>query len=156
MATSGLVIIAQSMAALQAMGRLFETRNIHKEYIAVVDGLLEKDEGEIRLPLICDWPNRPKQMVCHDTGKSAHTRYEVIERNHESQQSRVKLLPVTGRSHQLRVHMQALGHPIVGDEFYAPEEIRAAAPRLLLHATRLRFQHPFHDREMDVILQPEF
>lgn len=156
MATSGLVIIAQSLPALQALGRLFETRQIAKEYTAVVDGLLEEDQGEINLPLICDWPNRPKQMVCHETGKSAQTHFEVIERNEEIMQSRVTLRPVTGRSHQLRVHMQALGHPIVGDEFYAPEEVRAASPRLLLHATRLKFQHPFEDREMDISLKPAF
>lgn len=156
MATSGLVIIAQSLPALQALGRLFETRQIAKEYTAVVDGLLEEDQGEINLPLICDWPNRPKQMVCHETGKSAQTHFEVIERNEEVMQSRVTLRPVTGRSHQLRVHMQALGHPIVGDEFYAPEEVRAASPRLLLHATRLKFQHPFEDREMDISLKPAF
>lgn len=156
MATSGLVIIAQSLPALQALGRLFETRQIAKEYIAVVDGLLEEDQGEINLPLICDWPNRPKQMVCHETGKSAQTRFEVIQRNEEAMQSWVTLRPVTGRSHQLRVHMQALGHPIVGDEFYAPEGVRAASPRLLLHATRLKFQHPFEDREIDISLAPAF
>lgn len=156
MATSGLVIIAQSLPALQALGRLFETRQIAKEYTAVVDGLLEEDQGEINLPLICDWPNRPKQMVCHETGKSAQTHFEVIERNEEIMQSRVTLRPVTGRSHQLRVHMQALGHPIVGDEFYAPEEVRAASSRLLLHATRLKFQHPFEDREMNISLAPAF
>lgn len=156
MATSGLVIIAQSLPALQALGRLFETRQIAKEYTAVVDGLLEEDQGEINLPLICDWPNRPKQMVCHETGKSAQTHFEVIERNEEIMQSRVTLRPVTGRSHQLRVHMQALGHPIVGDEFYATEEVRAASPRLLLHATRLKFQHPFEDREMNISLAPAF
>lgn len=156
MATSGLVIIAQNLGALQALGRLFETRNIHKEYTAVVDGLIEQNKGEIELPLICDWPNRPKQMVCHNTGKSAHTRYEVINRDPEKKQTRVKLLPVTGRSHQLRVHMQALGHPIVGDEFYAPEGVKSAAPRLLLHAARLTFQHPFNDQAMDISLSPGF
>lgn len=150
MATSGMVIVAQSLAALQALGKLFETRQIHKEYTAVVAGLVMDNCGEVKLPLICDWPNRPRQMVCHINGKSAHTDYEVLARDEQQQRTRIKLLPVTGRSHQLRVHMQALGHPILGDEFYAKGVALEAAPRLLLHASRLRFQHPLEDKLLDI------
>lgn len=150
MATSGLVIVAQSLVALQTLGKLFETRDIHKEYTAVVAGLVKDDRGEVKLPLVCDWPNRPKQMVCHVNGKSAHTRYEVLARDEERQRTRVKLVPVTGRSHQLRVHMQALGHAILGDEFYARDAALHAAPRLLLHASRLSFQHPLTEQPIDI------
>lgn len=150
MATSGLVIVAQSLTALQALSKLFETRQIHKEYTAVVDGLILDECGTVTLPLICDWPNRPKQMVCHTNGKSAHTDYEVLARDAEQRHTRVKLLPVTGRSHQLRVHMLALGHAILGDEFYADGAALTAAPRLLLHASRLRFQHPLEDTPLDI------
>lgn len=150
MATSGLVIVAQSLTALQAMSRLFETRQIHKEYTAVVDGMMAEDSGEVTLPLICDWPNRPRQMVCHINGKSAHTRFQVLARDEAREHTRVKLLPVTGRSHQLRVHMQALGHAILGDEFYAEGAALAAAPRLQLHASRLQFQHPLTGEALDI------
>lgn len=150
MATSGLVVVAQSLPALQALSRLFETRQIQKEYTAVVAGLMAEDIGEVTLPLICDWPNRPRQMVCHIHGKSAHTRYRVLERDQVRQHTRVQLLPITGRSHQLRVHMQALGHAILGDEFYAEGAALAAAPRLLLHASRLQFQHPLTGEALDI------
>ena len=156
MATSGLVIVPQSLPALQLLGKLFETRQMHKEYIAVVDGLMAADSGGVNLPLICDWPNRPKQMVCDINGKQALTHYEVLSRDKEHQRTRVKLLPVTGRSHQLRVHMQALGHAILGDEFYASGAALTAAPRLLLHASRLQFRHPFTDEMVDIVAAAPF
>jgi tRNA pseudouridine32 synthase/23S rRNA pseudouridine746 synthase len=98
------------------------------------------DEGEVDLPLITDWPNRPRQMIDHAIGKPSLTRYRVLSRGQGV--TRVELQPVTGRSHQLRVHMMSLGHPILGDYFYAPPEIVAASPRLLLHAERLEIPHP--------------
>ncbi|MGV8611377.1 pseudouridine synthase, partial [Pseudomonas aeruginosa] len=94
----------------------------------------------VDLPLICDWPNRPLQKVCFDTGKAAQTEYQVLSRDADGS-TRVKLTPITGRSHQLRVHMLALGHPILGDGFYAPPEAKAMAPRLQLHAQELRITH---------------
>ena len=98
------------------------------------------------LPLICDWPNRPKQKVCFETGKPAQTEYQVLAYEDDNT-ARVLLKPITGRSHQLRVHMQALGHPILGGKFYAPPEAKARAPRLLLHAESLTITHPaFGDR----------
>jgi len=148
MATSGILLIAQNIDSLRAFSKLFETRNINKHYVAVVDGIQESDAGEVNLPLICDWPNRPKQMVCHETGKSAQTAFRVLERDHKHNRTRLELIPLTGRSHQLRVHMLALGHPILGDEFYGTEQSRKAANRLLLHANHLEFIHPFTGRKM--------
>ncbi|MDG6737634.1 pseudouridine synthase, partial [Staphylococcus aureus] len=97
--------------------------------------------------LICDWPNRPKQKVCYETGKPAQTEYEVVEYAADNT-ARVVLKPITGRSHQLRVHMLALGHPILGDRFYASPEARAMAPRLLLHAEMLTITHPAYGNSM--------
>ncbi|WP_041523577.1 RluA family pseudouridine synthase [Gilvimarinus agarilyticus] len=151
--TSGLVIVPQSYEALRHIGRQFETRTVSKRYIAVVAGLVEQDEGSVELPLICDWPNRPRQMVDWDNGKAALTHYRVLRRDETNQQSRVALTPVTGRSHQLRVHMRELGHPILGDTLYAPEPVIAASERLLLHAEYIEFTHP-HSDEPVVIESP--
>ncbi|UTF60167.1 RluA family pseudouridine synthase [Gilvimarinus sp. DA14] len=148
--TSGLVIVPQSYAALKHIGRQFETRQVSKEYIAVVAGLVAHDSGEVELPLICDWPNRPRQMVDFEHGKPALTRYQVLERNNQTQTSRVLLTPVTGRSHQLRVHMLSLGHPILGDNLYAPEAVVAASDRLLLHAQKIAFTHPDSGETLEV------
>lgn len=141
-ATSGIVMFPLNYPCLKQLTHQFEARSIHKRYIAVVDGLVEADEGEIQLPLICDWPNRPKQKVCYEHGKSAHTRYKVLERDTDNWRSRVQLEPVSGRTHQLRVHMLSLGHPILGDRLYAPEAVIARSPRLLLHAQELWLDHP--------------
>lgn len=140
--TSGIVIVPQSYEALRHIGRQFETRQVGKRYIAVVAGIIEQDEGSVELPLICDWPNRPRQMVDWDNGKAALTHYRVLSRDTAKQQTRVALTPVTGRSHQLRVHMLELGHPILGDTLYAPEPVMAASTRLLLHAEHIAFEHP--------------
>lgn len=140
METSGVIVMARHLEALRHLGRQFEQRQTEKTYEARVDGLLEEDEGEIDLPLICDWPNRPKQMVCHERGKRAVTRFKVLAR--EEGVTRVALYPVTGRSHQLRVHMLSLGHPILGDNLYATGPALDAAPRLQLHARTLAFAHP--------------
>lgn len=142
MGTSGLMLMARSAAMQRQLGMLFEQRQIDKRYIAIVDGKPEHDRGEVNLPLITDWPNRPRQKVDHDSGKSALTIYNVIKYDTEQNASRVELKPRTGRSHQLRVHMQSLGHAILGDELYASAQIREKAPRLLLHAEALSFIHP--------------
>jgi len=140
--TSGIVVFPLNYITLRNMTKQFEARGVHKRYVAVVAGLLEQDEGEVRLPLICDWPNRPLQKVCFESGKAAHTRYQVLERDLDRRTTRVLLEPVSGRTHQLRVHMLAIGHVILGDQLYAPTEIQALAPRLLLHAQHIHFDHP--------------
>jgi tRNA pseudouridine32 synthase / 23S rRNA pseudouridine746 synthase len=142
MATSGLLLMARGPDWQRRYSALFADRAMHKRYVAVVQGLLRDDAGEIDLPLIADWPNRPKQKVDLDTGKPSCTRYEVIARDEANGRTRVALMPITGRSHQLRVHLMALGHPIVGDTLYAPPEVVAASSRLLLHAEQLGFVHP--------------
>jgi tRNA pseudouridine32 synthase/23S rRNA pseudouridine746 synthase len=140
--TSGIVMIPLNYITLRTLTKQFEERRIHKRYVAVVAGVIEQDEGEIKLPLICDWPNRPLQKVCFEHGKTAHTRYTVLARDTKLQTTRVLLEPVSGRTHQLRVHMLSLGHPILGDQLYAPEPVKAMAPRLFLHAKTLQLQHP--------------
>ncbi|MGH1440217.1 MAG: pseudouridine synthase [Cellvibrionaceae bacterium] len=155
MATSGLVTFALSHEAQVGMGKLFEKRLVQKTYHALVSGRLEKTEGEIDLPLICDWENRPVQKVCHESGKPAQTRYTLIDYDVEEDCSRVQLMPLTGRSHQLRVHMQALGHPIMGDIFYHPnfslKTPQANDSRLCLHAHKLEFTHPLTQETLAVI-----
>ena len=140
MATSGVVVMALSAASQRELNRQFQQRETKKHYIANVAGIVSADTGSIDLPLICDWPNRPKQKVCYQYGKASLTHYQVLQRS--ADHSRLKLTPITGRSHQLRVHLQWLGHPILGDKFYAAEAAFLAAPRLLLHAERLEFNHP--------------
>jgi tRNA pseudouridine32 synthase/23S rRNA pseudouridine746 synthase len=148
--TSGIVVVPQSYQALRHIGRQFETRQIGKRYVAVVAGMVQHDEGSIELPLVCDWPNRPRQMVDWDHGKAALTHYRVLHRDMQTQQTRVELTPVTGRSHQLRVHMRELGHPIVGDTLYAPPNIVAVSARLLLHAEFITFAHPDTDKPLTI------
>jgi len=142
MATSGIVLMARGAAAQRQLSIQFADRQAEKTYVAVVQGLLALDEGEIDLPLAADWPKRPLQQVDHIGGKPSLTRYRVLQRDAAANTTRVELQPVTGRSHQLRVHLLALGHPILGDALYAPPAVQAAAPRLLLHAQRLRIVHP--------------
>lgn len=154
MATSGVMVVALNKPAERELKRQFREREPKKHYIARVWGHLEKQEGLIDLPLICDWPNRPKQKVCFETGKSAQTEYEVLE--YEELATRVKLSPITGRSHQLRVHMLALGHPILGDRFYAHEQAFVLAPRLQLHAQELYITHPAYGTPMHFSCQPDF
>lgn len=141
MATSGLMLFALTKEAERHIKKQFQYRLTHKIYYARVWGSVEEDQGEIDLPLICDWPNRPRQKVCYDDGKPSLTQYQVVTR--EEQTTIVRLLPITGRSHQLRVHMMALGYPIVGDEFYAtPDAFSYSPERLQLHSAELSFYHP--------------
>ena len=142
MATSGLVIFAKSHAAQKAMGHLFERRNISKCYHAIVQGQPSQSCGDVELPLICDWPNRPKQKVCFEEGKKAHTRFQVRQTWPTDDCSLLELTPITGRSHQLRVHCQELGHPILGDNLYNGGVTQTRSRRLLLHAAELKFEHP--------------
>jgi tRNA pseudouridine32 synthase/23S rRNA pseudouridine746 synthase len=137
--TSGVMIFAMTPYAQRHLGLQFEKRMTKKTYIARIWGVPNTKEGTIDLPLIVDWPNRPRQMVCHDTGKSAQTNWRVVKDQGDT--ARVRLTPHTGRSHQLRVHMLSLGHPILGDPFYAEGAAREY-PRMMLHSEELRFKHP--------------
>jgi tRNA pseudouridine32 synthase/23S rRNA pseudouridine746 synthase len=138
--TSGLLLLAFDKAALGDLGQQFEQRKIEKYYVARVWGEMAGDSGEIDLPLITDWENKPRQRVDRELGKPSKTLWEVVGR--EPGVTRVKLTPLTGRTHQLRVHMLALGHPILGDTFYAEGAARDAADRLQLHAEMLGFAFP--------------
>ena len=140
METSGVILMALSQDVHRALSRMFQDRKTDKTYLARVGGLLAEDQGSVDLPLRCDWPKRPRQMVDHELGKAALTHWRVIERRRG--ETLVKLTPVTGRSHQLRVHMLSLGHPILGDSLYACDELHAAAPHLQLHASTLGLVHP--------------
>lgn len=140
MTTSGLLLFARGKAMQRALSGLFERGEMAKRYIADVWGAPEPSAGEISLPLLTDWPRRPLQKVDWDVGKPSVTRFETLCTSGDT--SRLQLTPLTGRSHQLRVHLAEIGHPILGDEFYAHPEALAARPRLALHAESLRFQHP--------------
>ncbi|EKN3458899.1 TPA: bifunctional tRNA pseudouridine(32) synthase/23S rRNA pseudouridine(746) synthase RluA [Yersinia enterocolitica] len=155
MATSGVIVVALTKAAERELKRQFREREPKKSYIARVWGHLAQDEGLIDLPLICDWPNRPKQKVCYETGKPSQTLYQVLSWDADGS-TRVKLSPITGRSHQLRVHMLAIGHPILGDGFYAHPEAKAMASRLQLHAQELCITHPEFGTVMHFKCEPEF
>jgi len=139
-ATSGLMVLALTASSHRALSIQFQERIPRKRYQALIAGEPEQNEGKVELPLRCDWERRPRQMVDPIQGKAALTHWQCIERLGDH--SRVLLFPHTGRSHQLRVHMLALGHPILGDEFYAPDTVVALAPRLLLHAEYLALQQP--------------
>jgi tRNA pseudouridine32 synthase/23S rRNA pseudouridine746 synthase len=136
MATSGLMLFARGMAMQRSLSKLFIERKVQKRYLALVAGLMENESGEIDLPLAADWPNRPKQQVNHQIGKPALTRFRRLAI--ECNTTRVELEPVTGRTHQLRVHLAALGHAIIGDTLYDG----LPASRLMLHACALEFIHP--------------
>lgn len=145
--TSGVMVFALTPHAQRHLGLQFEKRQTKKTYVARVWGEMTERTGTVDLPLIVDWPNRPRQMVDHDTGKPAVTDWRVVRaRNGET---RVRLMPRTGRSHQLRVHMQAIGHPILGDPFYASGAARNH-PRLMLHSETLQFRHPDGGRGMRI------
>lgn len=144
MATSGLLVFARGEASQRALSLAFAGRAVRKRYEAVVHGLVPQDQGVIDLPLITDWPRRPRQMVCFERGKPSLTRFNVIERCVGAQVTRVSLEPETGRSHQLRVHLMSLGHPIVGDPLYGPDaepSARNPSGRMLLHAAEISFAH---------------
>lgn len=142
MATSGLLLFARGAAMQRALSQLFERRLVHKRYEAVVHGHLTAPTGTIDLPLIADWPNRPRQKVDWVQGKSATTHWRLIPNQNSEPFSRLDLLPITGRSHQLRLHLSAIGHPIVGDRLYGSENPSEVRSRLLLHASDLEFIHP--------------
>jgi tRNA pseudouridine32 synthase/23S rRNA pseudouridine746 synthase len=137
--TSGVMVFALTKAAQVSLGQQFEGRGVKKVYVARLMGELGQKTGTVDLPIIVDWPNRPRQHVNHDTGKPAVTDWRVVRAG--DGETRVRLMPRTGRTHQLRVHMQALGHAILGDRLYATGA-GLDHPRLMLHAESLRFRHP--------------
>ena len=148
MATSGLMVIARGPEMQRYLSQAFELREVSKTYEAVVSGVLEPNTAnmidawqDIQIPLLIDWPNRPKSKVDWEHGKPSHTQWRVIRSALETS-TRVELKPITGRTHQLRLHMMAIGHAILGDTLYASPEIQAQSSRLLLHARVLQFKHP--------------
>lgn len=146
--TSGVMVLARNAEAHRRVNRQFEQRRVEKFYEALVWGLPAEDRGKIELPICVDWPNRPKKIVDPVNGKHALTYYTVLRRDAERNISRVELQPVTGRSHQLRVHLAEIGHPILGCPFYAHTAARAAADRLTLHARTLQLAHPTSEATM--------
>lgn len=151
MATSGVIVLARGLEMQRALSAAFAERRVDKRYEAIVDGWPEADSGDIDLALGADWPNRPRQQVDLVTGKPSLTRWRVLDRGHGpdgAPRARLALTPVTGRSHQLRVHLQAIGHPILGDALYARPAAADAAPRLLLHAASLTLPHPLDARPL--------
>lgn len=154
MSTSGIMVMALNKTTHRELSRQFQERETRKVYYAWVWGRVAEPEGEVDLPLICDWPNRPLQKVDFEQGKPALTRWQRIK--FEPNRSLIKLLPHTGRSHQLRVHMQAIGHPILGDDFYAHPEALNAAQQLQLHAAELTIKHPVTGRELHFNCRPGF
>ncbi|MEJ8810195.1 RluA family pseudouridine synthase [Variovorax ureilyticus] len=147
MATSGLVLMARSLSMQRALGDLFAGRQVNKRYEAIVDGSMPVREewSLIDAPLMADWPRRPLQKI-DAAGKPSQTRWRVKALLPERNATHVWLEPLTGRSHQLRVHLLSIGHPILGDALYGTDDVRERAPRLLLHATLLEFAHPADGR----------
>ena len=154
MDTSGLILYARTRAALSHLSKQFQQRTVEKTYLALCQGTFSRDSGQVDLPLRADPDNRPRQRVDKALGRPALTHWERLAQyeNH----ALIRLMPVTGRAHQLRVHMQAIGHPILGDPFYHPEPDQA--PRLMLHAWQLAFFHPLNDLriQLSAPLPPEF
>ncbi len=145
MATSGLCLMARGPAMQRALSAMFADRLVTKRYEALVAGHPQScASGEwstIDLPIAADWPNRPRQVIDMDAGKPSQTRWRLIRRE-DASTSRLELEPLTGRTHQLRVHMKAQGHPILGDALYGSPDVQARASRLMLHARELAFTHP--------------
>ena len=154
METSGLMVMALNKPSHVSLSRQFEQRLVKKQYLARVFGHLEQDSGQVEAPLICDWPNRPKQMIDYENGKKAITHWTVIDV--EKQTTLVQLNPITGRSHQLRVHMLSIGHPIVGDQLYADGEALDYAPRLALQSQSIQFVSLNHQNELLFSLPADF
>lgn len=151
MATSGLIVFARSIDIQRRLSEMFREREVKKSYLAVVAGHVESDSGEVSLPIGADWTNRPLRKIDAETGKPSVTRYRVLARHTAS--TRLELEPVTGRTHQLRVHLSAIGHPILGDALYGNA---ASAPRLLLHAHSLSFTHPVSHKTLNLICAATF
>lgn len=169
MSTSGLMVFARGAEMQRRLSKMFQGREVKKRYAALVTGRLEPEAGEVDLPIVADWPNRPLRKIDAESGKPSLTRYRALQveaRGHSEhspingfagngffEATRVELKPVTGRTHQLRLHMSAIGHPILGDALYGDA---ASAPRLMLHATRLDFLHPLTGTPLLFVCPPPF
>jgi tRNA pseudouridine32 synthase/23S rRNA pseudouridine746 synthase len=140
--TSGIMIIPLSKPVHTHISRQFEQRQIEKTYTAILFGHLKDNEGIIDLPIAADWQHRPLQKICHEKGRQSITHYTVLERLQDSTATKVLFKPITGRSHQLRLHSKEIGHPILGCDLYASDEAFRMAKRLMLHATEIVFEHP--------------
>ncbi|MDV2440345.1 RluA family pseudouridine synthase [Acinetobacter gerneri] len=149
MATSGILMFAKHRDAEVAVSKMFQARTVEKNYIALVQGQLE-EQGSVDVPLITDWENRPRQIVHFELGKAAKTLYKLIEYSTDQDISRVCLTPITGRSHQLRVHMQYIGHPITGDKLYHPNPKLSPLNRMALHASLLAFTQPLSGESIKI------
>ena len=149
MATSGILMFAKHRDAEVAVSKMFQARTVQKNYIALVQGKLE-GQGSVDVPLMTDWENRPRQMVHFELGKAAKTLYQAVQYFETDDITRVLLTPVTGRSHQLRVHMQYIGHPITGDQFYHPDYRQSALKRMALHASYLAFKQPLSGVDVEI------
>ena len=149
MATSGILMFAKHRDVEVAVSKMFQARTVEKHYIALVQGQLDA-EGCVEVPLITDWENRPRQIVHFELGKPAKTLYQALSYDTETDITRVLLTPITGRSHQLRVHMQYIGHPITGDKLYHPEPTRSPLKRMALHASFLAFQQPLSGQSVAI------
>ncbi len=156
MYTSGIVLFGLHYEAQKGLNQLFEKRLIEKQYIAIVDGLIEEELGEIHSAIICDWPNRPRQKLDWINGKHASTHYRILSRDKADNSTRVLLKPVTGRTHQLRVHMLQIGHPILGDQLYPKNGSNLKRKRLTLHAEELAFNHPITNGPIKICSQVQF
>lgn len=158
MSTSGLMLMARGAAMQTALSKLFEARQITKRYVAVVDGHLaiQVDWQLIDMPIALDWPRRPLRIISHEAGKPSQTRWRATSHDEIARTTRLELEPITGRSHQLRVHLKALGHAILGDALYAPPDVQGKSARLLLHARELQFKHPVNGEQMGFVNDPEF
>lgn len=162
MATSGLMLLGRGAQMQRRLSMAFEARQVHKRYVAVVNGCVAAPAdvwGEIELPLLTDWPNRPRQKVCLEQGKASLTRFRVLEHDTQVARSRLELEPVTGRTHQLRVHLMSIGHAIVGDALYADANSTLAqepTPRLLLHASEIALRHPYTGQDLHFSSQVPF
>ncbi len=145
--TSGVMVFALTPRAQRHLGLQFEKRQTGKSYVALVAGVPARRGGRIDLPIAVDWPNRPRQKICHDSGRPAATDWQVLGTPPPGGPTRLQLVPQTGRSHQLRLHCLALGHPILGDTLYSDDG--AAHARLMLHAQRLALRHPVGGRRLE-------
>lgn len=148
--TSGILIAALSKEAHANLSQQFAQRTVDKSYTAVLDGRIEPQDGEINLPIIADWPNRPLQKICFEQGKPSLTKYQCLSFDENNQSTRVLFKPVTGRTHQLRIHAREIGHPILGCDMYAHEEAYKKSKRLLLHANMIIFTHPVTGQEIQL------
>lgn len=155
-ATSGLMLFARGADLQRRLSRAFAARQIDKHYVAVVAGRMPAASGRIELPLMADWPRRPLQRVDALAGKPSITDWQLTGYDDAQQTSRLALQPLTGRTHQLRLHLAAIGHPILGDALYAPPDIVERAPRLLLHACALAFDHPLDGTRLQLRCEPPF